>query len=104
MPNTNQPLQAFNRFNDQLKTAGINDQSRAFLIGRLVKLVFSAVTGEVAKLIGETKINELSQIQDTNKRQEELEKLFAAKKGQSLQEFREEIAENIVKDFENKAE
>lgn len=84
---------AIKRFNDHLEKAGMDEKSRGFLVGRLVKVI----TAEVMDEIGKLGLDKDSEVQ-----QRELEKLFKEKKGKSLTEYRDEVAERLVKDFEAK--
>ena len=79
---------AIKRFNDHLEEAGMDEKSRGFLVGRLVKVITVEVMNEIKKL-GIEGVTEL-------------EKLFKEKKGKSLTEYRDEVAERLVKDFEAK--
>ena len=91
---------AVERFEEHLKKAGMDDKSRGFLTGRLVKVITVQVMGEIGKILGEEGIKKVEVIKDREEQQKELERVFQEKKGKSLVEYRDEVAEKLVKDFE----
>jgi hypothetical protein len=103
----NKPVQdsfspAIKRFNDHLEKAGMDEKSRGFLVGRLVKVITTEVMNEIGKVLGKEGMNRIEAIKDKNDQQKELERVFLEKTGKSLIEYRDEVAERLVKDFEAK--
>jgi len=91
---------AIKRFNDHLEEAGMDGKSRGFLVGRLVKVITAEVTNEIGKVLGEEGMKQVEAIKDKTEQQKELERVFLEKAGKSLIEYRDEVAERLVKDFE----
>lgn len=106
--NNNQPASFVNipayvpleRFGKQLKDAGLDDRSIGFLIGKLARLVDEGVLSEIGRLFSEEETAKIGEIKDNKEREDFIRSTFLQKKGQSLEEFRAELAEKVVKDFE----
>ena len=103
----NKPVQnsfspAIKRFNDHLEKAGMDEKSRGFLVGRLVKVITAEVMNEIGKVLGEDGMKQIEEIKDKKEQQKKLERVFLEKTAKSLIEYRDEVAERLVKDFEAK--
>jgi len=93
---------AIKRFNDHLEKAGMDEKSRGFLVGRLIKVITTEVMNEIGKMLGEEGMKQIEVIKDKTEQQKELERVFLEKTGKSLIEYRDGVAERLVKDFEIK--
>ncbi len=104
MDTTNQQQYiAFGRLLQQLGTAGIDEENQAFILGRLVNAVIDRASAEVIRVLGAEELTRIDQLESFEAQQAEVERLFAEKKGTSLIEYRESIAEELVKEFEAQA-
>ena len=89
------------RFRDQLLDAGMSEESVGFLLGRLARSVSEEVTQEISKTLAAEDIKELETVNDEVAKFEKLQELFLKKKGKSIVQFRDDLAEKFVQDFES---
>ncbi|MDQ5951086.1 MAG: hypothetical protein QG639_363 [Patescibacteria group bacterium] len=90
---------AFDRLKTLLQDAGMDEESLNFIIGKYTHAATDKVMAEIVSVGGE---EALKQIIDGDQQEalSKLEATFKEKKGKSIAEYREEVAEDMVKEFE----
>lgn len=90
---------AFDRLRAQLQDAGMDEESLNFIIGKYTHAATDRVMAEIVNVGGD---EALKQIINGEQQQAlaQLEASFKEKKGKSIAEYREEVAEELVKEFE----
>lgn len=90
---------AFNRLKELLKTGGMDEESINFIVGKYTHAATDKVMAEVVTVGGEAALKKLVEgAQDAALA--ELEAKFKEAKGKTIGEFREEVATQMVADFE----
>lgn len=90
---------AFDRLKQLLADSGMDEESITFIIGKYTHAATDTVMAEVVKVGGEDALKKLME-GDQTEGLANLEAKFKEAKGKSIAEFREEVAENMVKEFE----
>lgn len=93
------PFAAFDRLKQTLQSSGLNEEASAFILEKLRHSVSDRVAAEVVTIGGEEAVNKLS-MDNSEAQLAELEAQFKEKKGKSIAEFREDLASQMVAEFE----
>lgn len=105
MTDTQQPqeelqFKAFARLLQKLSDNGIDQEAQGFILGRLMKAVIDRATVEVFDVVGAEELARIEQLEDPGQQQREIATAFLQKKGVSVDSYREQLAEELVADFE----
>lgn len=95
--------QSLQRFYDQLTEAGMSGESASNYMGRLVAVVTEALGAKmdsVLETLSDEEMERLKLIEDEATKQTEVLTIFRDKVGKSIDEFREEMLNSLVSDFE----
>lgn len=95
---TQQP--ALVQLQQHLLAAKIDEESVAYILGKLTAFILTQATDEVGKLFSTEELQQLDQLTE-GEREQQLEQLFLEKKGISLSDYREELAQKLLAEFEN---
>ncbi len=95
---TQQP--ALVQLQQHLLNAKMDEESVAYILGKLTAFILTQATDEVGKLFSTEELQQLDQLTE-GEREQQLEQLFLEKKGISLSEYREELAQKLLAEFEN---
>lgn len=93
------PFAAFDRLKKTLLDSGLDEESTLFILDRLRHSVTDRVAAEVVGVGGEGAVSQMAS-GDSKSQLEELEAKFKEKKGKSISEYREQLAEEMVAEFE----
>lgn len=91
---------AIDRFLDTLEKAGMDEQSMAFLLGRISREVLNAAIIKAGIEIGAESLQSLGSIQNEEQKAVALYNLYEQKTGKKFNDLANECAEMIVQDFE----
>lgn len=95
----NKPFAAFERLKKLLQDAGMDEEATNFIIGKYTHAATDKVMAEVVSVGGEATLKELVS-GDQQDALSKIETTFKEKKGKSIGQFREEVAEKMVAEFE----
>lgn len=90
---------ALMQLQQHLLAAKMDEESVAYILGKLTAFILTQATEEVGRLFSQEELQNLEQLSDED-RQEQLEQLFLEKKGISLSQYREDLAEKLLAEFE----
>lgn len=94
-------LAAASRLRERLTKGGLSDDTISFILGRFVSKVSNKTMDEVVEKLSDQMMSpEVGGIVDDAQRQAKIEQLFKDRTGKTIQERREEIAEEMVQEFE----
>lgn len=92
---------AAGRLRERLEKAGLDADSISFILGRFVSKVSNKVMDEVVEKLADVIMTpEVGGLTDDTARQTKIEQLFTERTGKTIQARREEIAEEMVQEFE----
>ncbi len=98
--NTNSDYQqVLDTFKERLLASGIPEQEVGFILGRILRKIVEEVAQHIQVTIGEDTLNTLA-TQDEATQQPEIARLFQEKTGQSLSEYRKQVAEKLLAEYE----
>lgn len=83
-----------------LLNAKMDEESVAYILGKLTGFIMTQATDEVGRLFSQEELQRLDALTE-GEREQQLEQLFLEKKGISLLEYREELAQKLLAEFEN---
>jgi len=83
-----------------LEESGIDDEARGFILGKLLRQLMDRASMEVLSVVGETELKEMKKIDSPDERNKRIDSIFLEKKGMSIAEYREKLAEDLVQEFE----
>ncbi len=95
----NTTFAAFDRLKELLKTSGMDEESINFIVGKYTHAATDKVMAEVVTVGGDDALKQLIN-GDQQDALAKLEAEFKEKKGKTIAEFREEVAEQMVTEFE----
>lgn len=96
------PFAAFDRLKKMLQDAGMDEESLNFIIGKYTHAATDRVMAEVVSVGGEDALKQLIS-GDQQDALSKIEATFKEKKGKTIGQFREEVAEQMVNEFESAA-
>lgn len=103
MPEDSAQLTAFKRFYDSLIAHGIDEQSAAYLLGRLVNKVTTLAVAQAMQEIGEEKAKQLGTPtkETADQWQANLEDLYLQETGREYLDMFEQVLEDEVANYKD---
>ena len=95
-----QAFLAFERLKTKLSSANMAAETVTSIIDKMKEVVVNTILKDIAENIDDVTTDRLQSIADEKERAKELNTVFKAKTGKTIDELREEIAEDMVKQFE----
>lgn len=92
---------ATQRLKTAMLKAGLEEGTVAFVLGRFVNKVANRVMGEVVEELADVLANpDVGGLTDDAARQKKIEELYKERTGKTIQERREEVADEMAAEFE----
>lgn len=91
---------AFARMVKTLTENGIDDETQGLILGNLSGKVLETATAGVLETVGSDRLKEIEQLDELVAQESALNQAFQEKRGISIAEYREQVADEMVKEFE----
>ena len=91
--------QAIQKFHDQLIAAGVSDQAAAFTSGKISSSILEEVMQHVEATVGEAELAQLENL-EVAEQAKKIEEIYQQKTGQTVGEYRDQLAEKKLAEFE----
>lgn len=88
------------RMHDQLIAANVDEETAAFILGRVMLVAQEAMALKIASAIGAEKYQELQKGSDEQKNVDAIAAAYLEKTGTTTQDLFAETLEKVVQDFE----
>jgi hypothetical protein len=91
---------ALDSLQQQLYAAKMAEETVAFIMGKITAQITENVIAKVQEILGEEDLKSLESLPSDQEREVLLNELLLKKSGQSLTDMREQVTEQLVKEFE----